>query len=317
MLCWIRHFTTGFISIISRSIGACKQFAAMHSHSHHSLYGKTIENLRKRTSIKLIGSEASLLRHIKKPTYKRHVVFDDDFVGIEKRFKSIELNKPIYVGMSVLDLSKVEMQRFHYLHMLPKYGHERLKMLMTDTDSFVYRVETANIYADMLGDIDLYDTSDYNPNDPLHSNANKKVLGKMKDELPHAFIRSFVGLRSKMYSIETSEKTVVKRAKGVSRNVVAKTLNHADYLAVIFGPCTIDVTQRRISSMRHQIVTREQHRRGLSGADDKRYLLSDNIKTNAHGHFRNPVLRVLDKLVEDVASSIDHHPDVDGEAFNI
>jgi hypothetical protein len=246
-----------------------------------------------------------LLRHVKKPTYKRHVIFDENFVGIEKRFKVIELNKPIYVGMSVLDLSKVEMYRFHYQRMLPRYGHKKLTMLMTDTDSFIYRVETNDVYADMLDDIDAYDTSDYHPSDALYSAKNKKVLGKMKDELPGDFIRCFVGLRSKMYSIESKAKRI-KRGKGIVRRVVEDALEHSDYMAVLFGPCTIDVTQRRITSRHHKIVTVEQNRRGLSGADDKRYVCSDNVHTFAHGH-KNAA---IDTLLFEMVSAVEQNDDI-------
>lgn len=251
---------------------------------------------------------------MKKPTYKRHVIFDEDFVGIEKRFTTIELNKPLYAGMSILDLAKVEMFKFHYEKMLPKYGHQRLKMLMTDTDSYVYQIDTNDVYADMLADIDWYDTSDYDPSSALYSAVNKKKLGKMKDEMPGEYIRSFVGLRSKMYSIESKSKSI-KRGKGISRRVVADCLDHSDYLAVLLGPCTIDITQRRIMSKHHQIRTIEQHRRGLSGADDKRYIRSDNIQTYAHGHRDAPIDRLLYEMVSQVEAELEPDDAADTPCF--
>lgn len=241
--------------------------------------------MRKRTWIKLVDDEEALVRHTKMPSFRRAVIFGENFVGIEKRPRVITLNKPIYIGMCILDLAKLEMYRFHYEKMMTMYGPERLRMLMTDTDSFVYQIETQDIYADMQKHLDWYDSSNYPPSHPLFSSANKKRLGKMKDELAGQVIRLFVGLRAKVYTIVTVEDERIMRAKGVKRSAVNKFLTHAEYLAVLYGAEPVIVEQRQISGTRHDLRTVRQERIALSAVDDKRWVLNDNIHTYAHGHY--------------------------------
>jgi hypothetical protein len=255
-----------------------------------------IENVRKRTRIVLVGDRKSLRRHISKPTYRRHVIFEENIVGVEKRFVTIELNKPIYAGVAILDLAKYEIYSFHYERMLPLYGTERLRLCLTDTDSFIYQIFTENVYADMLCHMDWYDTSDYPADDPLFSMKNHKVLGKLKDEKAGHFIRQFVGLRSKVYSLIGTCKDV-RRAKGVVRRAVQDTLRHEDYLAVLIGPAEITVKQRQIRSKRHQVSTIEQSKLALSPIDNKRYCLPNGIDTLAWGSNDIPIADLLYDLV--------------------
>lgn len=233
----------------------------------------------------MVDDEQTLIRHTKMPSYKRFVIFGENFVGVEKRPRRVLLDKPIYIGMCILDLAKLEMYKFHYDKMMNLYGPERLRMLMTDTDSFVYQIKTENVYEDMRQHLDWFDTSNYPSHNRLFSTENKKRLGKMKDEMPGQFIRLFVGLRAKVYAIITSEDEQILRAKGVKRNAVRKYLTHAEYMAVLFGADPVIVEQRQISGTRHDIRTVRQERRALCAVDDKRWVLPDNIHTYAHGHY--------------------------------
>ena len=110
------------------------------------------------------------------------------------------LNRPIHVGFSILDLSKTLMYDFHYNYMKTKYG-PNAQLLFTDTDSLCYSIYTEDVYQDMMKHQHLFDTSEYDPDHPLYSTENKKVLGKMKDETHGIPIQEFVGLKSKMYSM--------------------------------------------------------------------------------------------------------------------
>lgn len=269
----------------------------------HRLYGKTLENKRKRTKITLVGTADALRRHVKKPTYKRHEIFSRDFVGVEKRLGSVLLDRPIYAGVAILDLSKVEMYKFHYQRMLPQYGSSRLRLLMTDTDSLVYHILTDDVYADMLRNRDDFDTSNYPADSPLFSSANAKRPGKMKDEMGGGAIRSFVGLRAKLYSIELGGGESIRRAKGIPRNVVRSQIDHADYYASLFGPAVGDVTVRSIQSRQHSLVTVERSRRALCSADDKRYIFDDNVRTYAYGHKDVPITNLLHEMLDTVEDS--------------
>lgn len=109
---------------------------------------------------------------------------------------NIVLNRPIYAGFCILDLSKVYMYQFHYDTMKAEYG-DNAQLLFTDTDSLCYEIGTFDWYRDMLENLDRFDTSNFNEKHPLYRSKNAKVLGKMKDECGGKPIESFVGLRPK------------------------------------------------------------------------------------------------------------------------
>ena len=160
-----------------------------------------MENVRKRVDVKLLRSdeEQKILKLVAKPTFAQQVIFNPDLVGIQNYKEKVLLNKPIYVGMSVLDLSKHLMYDFYYNTLKARYGN-KIRLLNTDTDSLIVKVDTEDIYADMSLNADLYDTSNYPAHHPLFSTANKKVIGKFKDELGGKVLTEFIGIRPKMYS---------------------------------------------------------------------------------------------------------------------
>ena len=145
------------------------------------------------------------------------------------------------------------MLEFLYDYFKPKYPDSRV--LYTDTDSFVISVPgTEDFYKDMEEELGWYDTSDYPKTSPLHSDENKKVIGKMKDEMNGTVIKEFVGLRAKMYSI-ASQKSVIKKAKGISKPVVNMTISHDNYKEALFDGKTFEHGCVRITSKLHQIST--------------------------------------------------------------
>ena len=180
-----------------------------------------MENVRKRVNVKLLRSdeEEKILKFVAKPTFARQVIFNERLVGIQNHKEKVLLNKPIYVGMSVLDLSKWLMYDFYYNHLKKTYGN-LVKMCYTDTDSVIIHVTTADISTDMLQNLDDYDTSNYPPSHPLFSVKNKKVIGKFKDELGGKVMSEFVGIRPKMYSYTGEDSG--KRAKGSRSQSSAK-----------------------------------------------------------------------------------------------
>ena len=124
------------------------------------------------------------------------------------------------------------MHKFHYEEILSKYG-SRAKLAYIDTDSFIYHIQTPDLYKDMAYNMDAYDSSDYPVDHPLHSRTNAKVLGKMKDECSSLAPQEFVGLRAKMYSILIPNGKPKFTAKGVSRRYILKHLHHIDYLRIL------------------------------------------------------------------------------------
>ena len=159
---------------------------------NNSVFGKTMENLRKQVDVKLVRSneEDKLRRLIASPAFARVNIFDDDLAAIQVHKSNLVLNRPVYVGISILDLSKHLMYEFYYNQVKTQYG-ESCQLLYTDADSLLLEIETEDVYKDMAQNQTLYDTSDY----------PKKILGKLKDECAGRAIAKYVGLRPKMYSI--------------------------------------------------------------------------------------------------------------------
>ena len=114
-----------------------------------------MENLKKRVDVKLVTDEKKLVKLSSKPTFVSSKTFDENLVVVCKIKETLTLNKPAYVGMCILDLSKVLMYDFHYNYIKNKYG-DKEKLLFTDKDSFTYEIETADIYIKTYGMIRNY-----------------------------------------------------------------------------------------------------------------------------------------------------------------
>ena len=251
---------------------------------NNSVFGKTMENLRKRIDVKLVNSEKRVRKLTCKPTFYAFKMFNEDLAGIHLRKAKLKLNRPIYVGFSILDISKTLMYDFHYSYIKTKYGM-KAKLLFTDTDSLCYEIETADIYKDMHADAQHFDTSDYPMDHPLYNLVNKKVLGKMKDECAGVPPSEFVGLRSKMYSLlyNGQEK---KTAKGIKKSVVKNSIKHEDYKTTLFGKISQIHTMVQIRSFGHELYTVKLKKTSLSPYDDKRYILENGCDTLAYGHYK-------------------------------
>ena len=250
---------------------------------NNAVFGKTMENVRNRVDIKLMrtADEKRIKTYIAKPTYVRSAIFNEDLIGIENHKTEVKLNKPIYVGMSILDLSKHLMYDFYYNQLKKQYG-DRVRLLYTDTDSVIIHVRTDDLYEDMKKNMDLYDTSNFPEDHPSYCTTNKKVVGKFKDELGGKIMTEFVGLRPKMYSYHGEESG--KRAKGVKKSVLKKTITHDDYRACL---CEQKIFQRNMTGLRsydHQIYGETVRKVALSPLDTKRYILQDGKTTLAFGH---------------------------------
>ena len=262
------------------------------------MFGKTMENLRQRRKIDLVSAQESLRKHTAKPSFVGFKIFHADLVAVERKQTSLKLNRPIYTGFSVLDLSKFLMYQFHYEHIKQLYPGEKSKMLFTDTDSLTYLIRTEDIYEDMLKNKQLYDFSGYDKNHKCYSTENKKAIGKFKDELNGCYMEEFVGLKAKMYSLKFKEnnKTVEsKKAKGVKKYVVKKQITHEDYRQfLVNNNASLMRTACSIRSLGHQLFTIKQNKKSLSSFDDKRYIMNDGISTLAHGH--NSIVNNLNYL---------------------
>ncbi|XP_051157441.1 uncharacterized protein LOC127279246 [Leptopilina boulardi] len=264
---------------------------------NNAVFGKTMENVRKHVDIKLVtkwegryGAEAL----IAKPNFHSRAIFNENLVAVELRKMEVLMNKPLYVGLTVLDVSKTLIYDFHYDYMLKKYDEKKLKLLYTDTDSLIYEIKCSDIYADMKDDIHKFDTSDYPVNNVYNiPQANKKILGMMKDECCGKIVTEFVGLRSKMYSVRVENQDFIKKAKGVKAGVVKKSISFDDYVYCLRNVNMQSRTQYTIRSKLHKVQTVKQTKIALSPFDDKRYLLSNSTDTLAWGHCK--IVEIMDE----------------------
>ena len=249
---------------------------------NNAVFGKTMENVRDYVDAKILSNEVSYLKWVGNPRFKQFSIFNDNLVAVMLQKSTVCLCKPIYVGFTVLDLSKHLMYDFHYNYIKHKYG-DKAKLLFTDTDSLCYAINTNDIYDDINQNSTYFDTSDYPSDHPIYSIQNKKILGKMKDETNGVAIEEFVGLRSKMYSIKLGNEEK-KRAKGVKKIVVKKHLRHQHYKDVLFNKTVRKDVMKMIRNEKHELYTIAMNKTSLSCFDDKRYLLSDGYSSFAYGN---------------------------------
>ena len=250
---------------------------------NNSVFGKTMENLRKRQDIKLVTDKEKLLKWASKPSFISSKIFNEDLVAVHKIKPTLKLNRPAYVGMCILDLSKTLMYDFHYNYIKSQYG-DKARLLFTDTDSLTYEIEADDVYQDFWKDKHLFDNSDYPKNSLFFNDTNKKVIGKFKDEAAGIPIVEFVGLRSKMYSYMKDNKQESRTAKGIKKNVIKQKIQHDNYKDTLFNKKQMRHTMRLIKSEKHQIGSYVLDKISLSCFDDKRYIRKNGVTSYAYGH---------------------------------
>ena len=252
---------------------------------NNSVFGKTMENIRKRVDARLVTSKEKLLKLASKPTYVSSKIFNENLVAVHKIKETLTLNRPAYVGMCILDLSKILMYDFHYNYIKSKYG-DKAKLLFTDTDSLTYEIETKDVYRDFWNDKDRFDNSDYPENSPYFNKTNKKVIGKFKDEAAGVPVVEFVGLRSKMYSYIKENQKGGKAAKGIKKNVIKKNITHENFKDTLFNNEQMHHKMKTIRSKNHKLGSYEINKVSLSCFDDKRYIHNNGITSYAYGHYK-------------------------------
>ena len=251
---------------------------------NNSVFGKTIENIRKRQNILLVDNRAKAVKLTSRPNFDRATIFDENLITVHMKKTEVYFNKPVYVGQAILDLSKTLMFDFHYNYILKKYGHKRAELLFTDTDSLMYLILTDDFYKDISKDISSkFDTSDYPQNHPsgILTGVNKKVIGMFKDEVAGKQITHFVGLRPKLYSFKVEEQNTIKKCKGIKKNVVKNGVDFKDYVQCLFSDEKQMRSMKIIRSENHEIYSKEVNKVALSNEDDKRNLEKDKVNTLA------------------------------------
>ena len=200
---------------------------------NNSVFGKTLENVRNRVDVRLISSDKVGQKLATRPNNDRCAIFDENLIANHVKKTKLYFNKPVYLGMSILDLSKSLMYDFHY-----NYIRSNAKLLFTDTDSLAYEIKTKDFYKDINPYIEKrFDTSDYQTNHPsdIKTGLNSKVLGMFKDEAGGKQILKFVGLRAKLYSYKVLDGSENKKCTGVTNNVTKRSIQFDDYRECLFS----------------------------------------------------------------------------------
>ena len=199
---------------------------------NNAVFGKTMENVRKHRDIKLVTTDKKRSKLVSEPNYHTMNYISEDFSIIEMKRIKLKMNKPIYLGLSILEISKLLMYELWYDYMKAKYG-DNVKLCYMDTDNFIMNMKTEDFYKDIANDVEKrFDTSNYEVDRPLSTGKNKKVIRLMKDELGGRVITEFVALKRKTYSYLTDDCKEDKKAKGTKKCVIKRMIKFDDYKIV-------------------------------------------------------------------------------------
>ena len=261
---------------------------------NNSSFGKTMENVRNHRDIKLVTTEKQRRKLVSEPNYHTTKHFSENLLAIEMKKTKVKMNKPVYLGMSILDISKTLMYEFWYDYVKPKYK-DKAKLCYMDTDSFVIHIFTEDFFEDINNDVERwFDTSNYDKNDkrPLPIGKNKKVPGLFKVELGGKIITEVVALRAKTYAYlidgyndddYEKNKIINKKAKGTKKFVIKQKLMFENCKDCLFNNKTVYRSQERFKSYYHDVYTEEVNKIALSSNDDKRLQTFDRITTYPYG----------------------------------
>ena len=243
------------------------------------VFGKTMENIRKHRDIKLVTTDKKRSTLVSEPNYHTINLISENLSIIEMKKTKVKMNKPIYLGLSILEISKILMYEFWYDYMKPKYN-DNVRLCYMDTDSFAMHIKTNDFYKDISDDVDdRFDTSNYEVKRPLPIGKNKKIIGLMKDELGGEIITEFTALRPKTYSYLTDNDKIDKKAKGTKKCVINIIIKFNDYKKCLLNGEIIFKSQQRFLSNKHDVYTEDVNKIALSNDNNKRIVSPDKISS--------------------------------------
>ncbi|KAL4147912.1 hypothetical protein QTP88_002239 [Uroleucon formosanum] len=304
---------------------------------NNAVFGKTMENVRNRMDMKLVSDEKKCAKLINRITFKNITIYNNELAAVQLDKDVLKFDKPIYIGFSILDVSKTLMYDFHYSSMKKHYGHN-IELMYMDTDSFIYSINTHDFYADLKKNSFLFermDTSNLPIDHPCYCVERKKLPGTFTDETDGHAIREFIALRAKSYAYNLAGIEKIK-SKGIRNHVVKNHLTMSDHKKCLFWdgspPETYEArhlaveqskqfeltritsstnqytpfrVNKSLRSFKHEIKTNSSVKLALNRCDDKRIVCGDQIHTIAHGHY---------SLKEDEPE--DDWPELDEEGHN-
>ena len=251
---------------------------------NNAVFGKTIENVRKHRDIKLVKTDHKRNKLVSEPNYHTIKLISENLSIIDMKKVKVKMKKPIYLGLSILEISKIIMYEFWYDYVKKKYG-DMVKLCYMDTGSLVRNIKTKDFYKDVAQGVEeRFDTSNYDVDRPLRKGKNKKVIGLMKDELGGGIITEFVALKPKTYSYMTDGLIEMKKAKGTKKCIIKKMLKFEDYKVCLFDNKPMLKSQQRFKSKNHQVYTENISKIALGSNDDQRIVTLDGITSYSYGY---------------------------------
>ena len=245
---------------------------------------KTKENIRKYRDIKLVTTDKKRNKSVSEPNYHAMNYISEGLSIIEMNKTRVKMNKPIYLGLSILDINKILMFEFWYDYMKPKYGND-VKLCYMGTDSFIMNIKIEDFYKDIANDVEKrFGTSNYEVNRPLPTGKNQKVVGLMKDELGGKIITEFITLRPKTYSYLTDDGKEDNKTKGTKKCVIKRMIKFNNYKSCLLKDEVILKSQQRFISKKYDVYTENINNTALSNNDDKRIVSSDKITSYPYGY---------------------------------
>ena len=252
---------------------------------NNAIFGKTMEDKRKHLDFEVVSDETRYMKCVSNPNFKHSHIINESLVGVEKQKTKLKLDKPIFIGMSILDLSKQHMYKFYYDVMKPKYG-DNIKMVYTDTDSFVFHTKTNDVYEDLNTIKKELDFSDYPKEHKCYDDNNKKVLNKFKDELKSKIITGFIALRPKCYAYSVyGDDKKYKKCKGIAKGTVRRQMKYEEFETVLKTNEVIHKSFNSIRSKNHRIFSITTKKIALSSYENKKYWI-DSVNSLAYGHYK-------------------------------
>lgn len=248
----------------------------------NSLFGKTMERPDNRTILKLVSDIQTYEKYVSQLNFKQTKIINKDLVSLELNHPAFVIKKPFYIGAIILELAKFHMVNFHY-NVMKKHFQDRIRLLYTDTDSFIYEISCEDIFTELSDLKQYFDFSNFPKDHLLFDLSCKKVPGFFKDECSSKQLKAFIGLRSKMYALKNDDETELKTAKGIKKYVIDQKLRFKDYEQCLLNSEQMEHEFLSIKSKAHQVFTSQQFKVSLSPFDDKRWLLN-SFDSLPYGH---------------------------------
>ena len=249
----------------------------------NAVFGFSLMSHKNRINYKLVTERSKFLKLSSNPRFKGFQIINRGLAGIEMKANNVKLGHPLYVGTTILEMAKKYNYVVYYDYF--KIMYKEIKLGYSDTDCFLVVIRGQDPYEDMAHNSNLFDTSNFEENHPLHSTRRKKKLGTLKSETGSDHIKAFCALRSKSYSILLDKDFEVKKSKGIKSHILDR-ITFQDYVdALHLGPLRT-YSFHSIRSIKNNLFTVRSSRVGLSPMDDKRYICSNGVDTLPYGHWR-------------------------------